>query len=1151
MIEKQLIQVLAPVVDEINIIKNEIETLKSITPKDGTDGKDGKDADPVEVDIEEVAQVLKADQDFITTIKGERGEKGESIVGERGADGQDGLGIELKQWESGVYREGTYVTSEIGKIYKSLRDTADKPGHSGDWERIGSSGFAWKGLRSVDAVYENGDLYIDNGSTFIWWNGKGNMFTQRGKAGSDGKPGEKGDAGQDAAYVVAVKADAGGFHMAMSDGEVHTADIEGFDSYLDTKMETKLLNWLDAQTADDLKFGTPIKIYRGQWMFNESYTIGDAVNYQGGLWLCHKHPTIKDITPDFWVQIAGQGGGGGGGGGGGVVRLTQVLADGQFSMAGFGIGGLADPRSGTTGAQDAVNKQAMQAAIAAGSLYQGTYKPAIGSPNIPQLADTVFTAPVAGTETNKPAGSSAVSDKVKNLDVWFNLKGKGLDNFLATLAAPLQLDVTFSDGTHHSFLLPAATYADVAAVERAMNTLATGTAVKAFHGFVNGSDFWLGVETEAPLYATSIVGQAGGGFPLFTPGAASTVLNTYNWVVSTVDPNVPEYMPPGLPGIPAGTKVNNSDLLQYNAKTQKFEIIRGGNLTQNFADQRYWQLQAGNMAWVDQPYNKGAVVYGTRFNAWFVATQNIVAGSAEPGSSAAGAIWRKINSTYGSTIFFGRGDYDTAHTDAAHNWGMPAGTYPAGQQPLNGDSYYDITSGSEVQFVVTQNPPLFTLSGIVGVGGNKQGADLGNADLANFPGTRTALALPAYWQIVLGTAQTPTTGAFAGKTFAAGTYLIGFSGDPDADNGGWFMVLDTPGNTSSWTINTPHPQVVPDTITPKIVWGYKRKFNITIGAAVTKGQRIRLIGGMPSTNGLTEYEIRQVGENGSTYSFAILTVQSGEATIAPIAIKSQNPHFERICVNFEVGQNFELLASIGDGAPGKQYEITVTTYDYDLSLLHAGTGSEVVAAETSSIKADGNYPSEDLNRLMRAQSGDPTASLAAGQTLGVATNSPQLDTTAGLKSTWDFYGDYTGKTGLALNFWEARFYKGAGGSACDMSQAIWQQRSSTKTNATSGAVENRIWDIGGDTANGYINLPDWNWPVKAGTKLFCQITFDTRDPKIAIYHIVTKYVTTDGGYVKVEGQFTLAVGNFTQRISFYPWNGGGGSTAIPAIAYKS
>jgi hypothetical protein len=70
-------------------------------------------------------------------------------------------------------------------------------------------------------------------------------------------------------------------------------------------------------------------------------------------------------------------------------------------------------------------------------------------------------------------------------------------------------------------------------------------------------------------------------------------------------------------------------------------------------------------------------------------------GAAWKAIAAAGGLWRKINSTYGSTIFFGKGDYNPADTSAAANWGMPAGTYPSGQQPLNGDSYYDVTSGTK------------------------------------------------------------------------------------------------------------------------------------------------------------------------------------------------------------------------------------------------------------------------------------------------------------------------------------------------------------------------------------------------------------------------------------------------------------------------
>ena len=191
----------------------------------------------------------------------------------------------------------------------------------------------------------------------------------------------------------------------------------------------------------------------------------------------------------------------------------------------------------------------------------------------------------------------------------------------------------------------------------------------------------------------------------------NAVLNTYNWIVQTRDENTPEALPAGIPGIPAGTVVKNSDVLQYSTTRHGFEVISGSSLTQSFSDNRYWQIQNGNMSWVDQAYNKGAIVYHIGRNAWFTAEQNIVAGSLPLVRSMLVQCGGKINSTYGAAVFFGRGDYDTSDTTAANNWGMPIGTYPSGQQPLNGDSYFDILTGSETSFVITQHPPLFTISG--------------------------------------------------------------------------------------------------------------------------------------------------------------------------------------------------------------------------------------------------------------------------------------------------------------------------------------------------------------------------------------------------------------------------------------------------------
>jgi hypothetical protein len=625
---------------------------------------------------------------------------------------------------------------------------------------------------------------------------------------------------------------------------------------------------------------------------------------------------------------------------------------------------------------------------------------------------------------------------------------------------------------------------------------------------------WLGVETSDPIYATSIVGQAGGGFATTTPGPGSRVLNTYNWVVATLDPNMPEYMPPGLPGIAAGTKVNNSDLLQFNANLNAFEIIRGGNLTQNFADQRYWQLNAGNMAWRDQPYNKGAVVYGLRFNAWFAAQQNITLGSAEPGTTAAGAIWRKINSTYGSTIFFGKGDYDTAagHQDAAHNWGMPVGTYPAGQQPLNGDSYYDVTTGTEVQFAVSQNAPIFTISGDITVAGNQVGAALGPGDLDNWPNTRTLLTLPSYYRATLAAPSTPASGAFAGVAFTAGDWIIGYSGDPDASNGGWFKVPYPTGASAHWSIATPHPQAVPDTITPTVVWGTSRRYSITFDAGSTANTFRTILKNIPDTTLSYEVGIRDRDPNGSVYVLEFTTSQGASPRIGAVTIKSANPHF------IEFGATTGVLtAKVGTGLAGKTYDVYVKSNIGTVDPVQVGNGTEGADYGTaaSKQKADGDYPNDDLERLFKAAAGDPQASSPlADKKVGDNMNGWTLDFQTG--RTYIYEGVWKVGTADGPAFVRLLKSNAAGGgdfvprNAIIGSHGLQWEASTGGTGlvkhfdvvAESIAWNGSAWDGFALSQSGFVKKDIWNQ---------FKIFVDKRDPTL-------DYMTFDGVFTTAGGQ---------------------------------
>jgi len=957
-IEKRIVESVEPLINEIATLHGEIKSLKETRPQDG----------------------------------------------QKGDTGATGAGIDTKAWEENeVCLAGELRMHYFGQVYKAIKNTAQEPApESSDWERVGTHGLRFTGAKKENKSYFTGDIYVDDGSSFLVMDdGKAKFLTMRGRPGEKGEKGIQGDTGADGRDGLGFKlieSSDHGIYMEMTDGTTHEIDVskaiamgivEGADSVKQIMAADLVATIFQQKDDNSIQLGQ----FRGHWNWKTEYTVGDLVNYANVIYVCKKAPkdnispigTLLDLGAGapYWqvfcdfsasVILAGSGGAGGG---------WPPIVDSPLDMQNFGIFRVAPPRPGTVGDGDAVNQLAMKQAIAAGSLYQGAYKPGFNNPDLWPIVDSGFVPPVAGGRVGpmpKPAGEPAMKTPAADAIVWFNFKGHGLDMFAATLAAPLPIVVTFIDGTQHQFNLPPKAYPDVAALIAELNKNITGSHIVAFNAYVNGADLHIGVETLPTQFATSLQG-APSPWPAPVKGPAATVLNTYNWVVSTRDPNVPEYAPPGLPGITPGTVLNNSDLLQWNANLNKFEILRGGNLTQNFADQRYWQLDAGNMAWSNHPYSSGAIVYSKKANAWFVATQNTTTGSGEPGTSQAGALWRKINSTYGATVFFGKGEYDNTpgHQDAAHNWGLPRTVYPAGQQPLNGDSYYDINTGTEVQFVVLNNNAIYTISGVVGLSGAKVGADLVAADLERWPGTHATnppQALPAYWKVQVTAAPSYTVGAgvFAGKVLTTGWYLVGFSGDKDADNNGWFIVPDVAGNTANWTINTPHPQSVPDTVTARIVYGFKRTFQITIGASVADDTELQLLGGIPEVDGVTHIEIRRTDANGSTYEFDLLTVVAGSANLSPIAVKNQDSHFKKILCNWETGKHFEVGAIVDANAHGNTYEIDVTSYDYDLALVFAGDGVATMGGITDNFRADQNYPNEDLLRLLKAASGDPAAS---------------------------------------------------------------------------------------------------------------------------------------------------------------------------------
>lgn len=184
--------------------------------KDGKDGEDGEDGAP--------------GKDGENGAPGEHGAPGEpGKDGEPGADGadgahgKDGLGLDVPLWAPGIYRKDMLVQHDLGCVSIALRDTNQEPGGD-DWERLGSTGFRWTGVKNEAKQYRDGDLYIHDGTTFLWHAGRGHMFSKRGADGRDGLDGRDGiDAPLliDAHFLDECKTLA----LVMDDGRIIEVDL--------------------------------------------------------------------------------------------------------------------------------------------------------------------------------------------------------------------------------------------------------------------------------------------------------------------------------------------------------------------------------------------------------------------------------------------------------------------------------------------------------------------------------------------------------------------------------------------------------------------------------------------------------------------------------------------------------------------------------------------------------------------------------------------------------------------------------------------------------------------------------------------------------------------------------------------------------------
>ena len=306
------------------------------------------------------------------SVQGDKGDPGESIQGPQGETGEKGVGLDAPVWSPGVYREGAEVQHHFGQYFKALKDTADGP-DSGDWERIGTSGFRLTGSFSKDADYRDGDLFVKDFGLFLNQSGESLCIAGRGPQGKKGEAGRdgksiEGPAGVDGKdgteikslelvgsnLVAVVKGGDGSTDAitvsldpfleaaAMVTKEASSAENKAFQERAEIHVKTLWEN-LQAHLTDQA--ATPVSFFRGDYFASESYQVGDVVHFGGASYLCSR--AVTNVFPhghfgdersgDYWRMLStiahdlyGSGSGDSSGGGGpGVTKDTLITEGGQ------------------------------------------------------------------------------------------------------------------------------------------------------------------------------------------------------------------------------------------------------------------------------------------------------------------------------------------------------------------------------------------------------------------------------------------------------------------------------------------------------------------------------------------------------------------------------------------------------------------------------------------------------------------------------------------------------------------------------------------------------------------------------------------------------------------------------------------------------
>lgn len=215
--------------------------------------------------------------------------------GEKGEKGDDGLGLEIDQYQKGeIYLKDNYVQTNFGQFFKALKNTNEVPSVSKDWKRIGTSGFRWiKHKPKNPETLQEGDFYIDGGSGFMCINGKAQMIVQRGKNGVDGKDGKDGKCGKDAATIVDIQCEENALVFVMSDG--HIFEVEN-------TLAKTLKQAVQAPEPPD-QDALEMKWFRGAWHKNKQYGKGDVVSNGKSLYLAAMNPIKGVMSAPHWIPM--------------------------------------------------------------------------------------------------------------------------------------------------------------------------------------------------------------------------------------------------------------------------------------------------------------------------------------------------------------------------------------------------------------------------------------------------------------------------------------------------------------------------------------------------------------------------------------------------------------------------------------------------------------------------------------------------------------------------------------------------------------------------------------------------------------------------------------------------------------------------------